>query len=112
MGKNETTSDAIKFLKGIFQVDCRSVLLFILTVNPWSFMLRNIKGNSYRIERTNDITLIFFANDLKLYASNINTKKQLGLVTTYSKDTGMTFREDKVGHCLFLCNYLDAQCSN
>ena len=59
-GKNKTlTSDAIKFLKGIFQGDSLSVLLFILTVNPLSFMLRNIKGYSYRIERTNDITQFF-----------------------------------------------------
>ena len=96
-GKNKTlTSDAIKFLKGIFQGDSLSVLLFILTVNPLSFMLRNIKGYSYRIERTNDITHNFFVNDLKLYACNINiTKKQLDLLTTISKDTGMTFGEDK-----------------
>ena len=93
MGENETvTSDAIKFLKGIFQGDSLSALLFILTVNPLSFMLRNIKGYSYRIEKINDITHNFFVDDLDLYASDIYiTKKQLDLVTTFSKDTGMTF---------------------
>ena len=99
MGKNETiTSDAIKFLKGIFQRDSLSVLLFILTVNPLPFMLRNIKGYSYGIERTNDITHNFFVDDLKLYASNINIKKQSDLVTAFTKDTGMTFEEDKCAY--------------
>ena len=53
LGQKETiTSDAIKLLKGIFQGDSLSVLLFVLLV---SIMLRNIKGYSYGIERTNDI---------------------------------------------------------
>ena len=99
-GKNETlTSDAIKFLKGIFQGDSLSVLLFILTVNPLSFMLRNIKGYSYWIKRANDITHNFFVDDLKLYACNINiTKKQLDLLTTISEDTEMIFGEDKYAY--------------
>ena len=51
LGEKETIiSDAIKLLKGIFQGDSLSVLLFILLV---SFMLRNIKEYSYGIERTN-----------------------------------------------------------
>ena len=99
MDKNETaTSDAIKFLRGIFQGDNLSVLLFILTVNPLSFMLRNIKGYAYEIGRTSDITHNFFVDDLKLHASNINIKKPLDLVTTFSKDTGMTFGEDKCAY--------------
>ena len=100
MGKNETvTSDATRFLKGIFQGDSLSVILFILTVKPLSFMLINIKGYSYGIERSNDITHNFFVDDLKLYASNINiTKKQLDLATTFSEDTGMTFGEDKCAY--------------
>ena len=56
MGRSETiTSVAIKFLKGIFQGDSLYVLLFILTVNKVSFMLRNIKRCSYGIERTTDV---------------------------------------------------------
>ena len=47
-------------------------------------------------ERNNNLTHNFFVDDFKLYASNINIlKKQLDLVTTYLKDTGMTFGEDK-----------------
>ena len=100
IGKNETIiSDAIKFLKGIFQGDFISVLLFILTVNPLSFMLRNLKGYSYGTNINSNITHNFLVDDLKLYASNINIlKKQLDLVTTFCKDTGMTFGEDKCAY--------------
>ena len=43
-GENESIStDIIHFLKGIFQGGSLSVL-FILTVNPLSFLLRNLKG--------------------------------------------------------------------
>ena len=99
-GKTETIiSDIIKFLKGIFQEDSTSVLLFILTVNPLSFMLRNLKGYSYGTDTDSNITHNFFVDDLKLYVSNINIlKKQLDLVTTFSKDTGMTFGDNKCAY--------------
>ena len=98
--KNVTIiSDVIKFLKGIFQGDSLSVLLFILTVNPLSFMLRNLKGYSYGNDRNSNISHNFFVDDLKLYTSYIKIlKKQLDLVTTFSKDTGMTFGEDKCAY--------------
>ena len=41
----------------------------------------------------------FFVDYLKLYVSNINiTKKQLDLVTAFSKDTGITFGEGKCAY--------------
>ena len=100
MGENKIlTSDTIKFLEGMFQRDRLFVSWFILTVNPLSFMLRNIKRYSYGIERTNDIKHNYFVNDLNLYASNISiTKKQLDPVTTFSKDTRMTFGEEKFAY--------------
>ena len=100
IGKNETIlKDVIKFLKCIFQGDSLSVLLFILTVNPLSFMLRKVKGYSYGTYRNSNITHNVFVDDLKLCASNINIlKKQPDLVTTFSKDTGMTFGGDKCAY--------------
>ena len=71
----------------------------MLTVNPLSFMLKNLKGYSYRTDRNSNITHSFFVDDLKLCASNINIlKKQLDLVTTFSKDIGMTFGEYKCAY--------------
>ena len=92
MGKNEAiTYGAITFQKGIFQGETLSVLLFTVTVNPLSFMPRNIRAYLYGIERTSDIIHNSFVDDLKMYAGNINiAKKQLHLVTTFPKDTGMT----------------------
>ena len=44
-GKNESLmSEVIRFLKGIFQGDSLSVLLFVLALNPLSFMLKKEKG--------------------------------------------------------------------
>ena len=92
-GENESiTTDIIQFLRGIFQG-----LLFILTVNPLSFLLRNLKAYQYGTEKNSNVTRNFFVDDLKLYANNINIKKRLlDLITTFSKDTGMTFGETNV----------------
>ena len=42
---------------------------------------------------------LFFVDDLKLYASSLERSKyQLDVITTFSKDIGMTFGEDKCGY--------------
>ena len=99
-GENDSiTTDIIQFMKGIFQGDSLSVLLFILTANPLSFLFRNLKGYQYGTKRNSNVTHNFFVDDLKLYANNINTtRKLLDLVTIFSKDTGMTFGEDKCAY--------------
>ena len=55
--------------------------------------------SSNSIDRNSNIVHKFFIDDLKLYASNINIlKKQLDFVTTFSKDTRITFGEDKCAY--------------
>ena len=75
-------SKNIEYEKGIFQGDSLSVLLFILSVNPLSFLLNKLKG--YTIgksgNRDTEISHLFFVDNLKLYASNMTlVKLQLDL---------------------------------
>ena len=96
-------SEYIKYLRGIFQGDSLSLLLFILTVNPMSFLLNIIEG--YTLGKPGDrnlnITHLFFVDDLKLFSSSVEKAKiQLDIVTTFSNDIGMSFGPDK---CAYLC---------
>ena len=61
-----------QILKRYFSRRQTVCLSFILTVNPLSFVLRNLKGYSYGANRNSNITHNFFVDDLKSYASNIN----------------------------------------
>ena len=71
-------SDIIYFSKGIFQGDSLSVLLFILSVNPLSFLLHKLKGYACGKHKNYNVTHNVFVDDIKLYASSIKTaKKQL-----------------------------------
>ena len=94
-------SDLIRYLRGIFQGDSLSVLLFILAVNPLSFLLNKLKG--YKMgsssNRNTNITHLFFVDDLKLYASNLQEATKLfDLVTTFFNDIRMKFRESKCAY--------------
>ena len=92
-------SDIIYFSKGIFQGDSLSILLFISSVNPPSFLLHKLRGYACGKHENCNVSHNFFIDDLKLYASSINTaKKQLDLVTAFSKDTGITFGDDKCAY--------------
>ena len=62
-------------------------------------MLGKLKGYNYGNHRRKTITHNFFADDLKLYSSTINVaKKQLDLVTQFSKDICMVFRTNKCAY--------------
>ena len=61
------TSDEIHYAKGILQGDSHSVLLFILSVNPLSFMLGQLKGYSFGDDRKSKVThKLFASNELTL----------------------------------------------
>ena len=99
-GTNESViTDIIKYRNGIFQGNALSVLLFVLCLNPLSFLLQNLKGYSYGKSRNHTLTQNFFVDDLKLYASSISIlKKQLDLVATFSNDIGTKFGQDKCAY--------------
>ena len=55
--------------------------------------------NKYVKSRNHTLTHNFFVDDLKLYASPISIlKKQLDLVTNFSKDISMKFGQDKCAY--------------
>ena len=96
-------SEYIKYLRGIFQGDSLSLLLFLLTVNPMPFLLNTTEG--YTLGKPGDrnlnITHLFFVDELKLFSSSVEKAKiQLDIVTTFSNDIGMLFGLDK---CAYLC---------
>ena len=89
-GKNDSiVSNVIKIMTKIYQGESLSVILFALALNPLSHLLRTTKGYAYGKNRQHQHTHNVFVDNLKLYASDINTvKRQLELVTTFSKDVG------------------------
>ena len=62
----------INYLTGVLQGDCLSLLLFILSVNPLSFLLKNLPGYKIGELRKSDISIshLFFADDLKTCPSH------------------------------------------
>ena len=93
------TSDAINLSNGTFQGESISVLPFILSLNPLSYMLGKLKGYNYGNYRRKTITHNFFVDDLKLLSSTINVaKNQLDLVTEVSKDICMDFGTNKCAY--------------
>ena len=93
------TTETIKFLKGIFQGDSLSVLLFIISHNPPSFMLKKAKGYFIGEKREINHTHNFFVDDLKLFSQTSSSiKKQLDITTTFSKDINMNFGEEQCAY--------------
>ena len=98
---NDIETDMIKYLTGFLQGDCLSLIMFILCVNPLSFLLKRLPG--YKPgqpgQRNNEITHLFFVDDLKTFAKDImGAKAQLDLISTFTKDIGMTFGKDKCAY--------------
>ena len=83
-GRKSDFVSIIYYLKGIFQGDSLSVLFFILSVNPLSVWLHKLQG--YACGKLQclcyNVLHNLFVDDLKLYASSVNTaEKQLVLAT-------------------------------
>ena len=90
-------TDQLEYHKGIIQGDTLSLILFILSVNPLSFLLSKEEGIELTLEeQARIITHLFFVDDLKLYAKNKEKLKALlDIVTRYTEDVGMKFGESK-----------------
>ena len=100
---DETTSietEELEYLKGILQGDTLSLILFILAVNPPSYLLAKEDGFALTVEeKTRIITHLFFVDDLKLYAKNVEKLKALlEIVISFTNDVGMKFGENKCAY--------------
>ena len=94
-------TESINYLTGVLQSDCLSLMLFILSVNPLSFMLSLLPG--YNIGKPNssrvNISHLFFVDDLKTFAKNKNEATlHLDLITRFTNDISMKFGLDKCAY--------------
>ena len=94
-----------KIQRGIFQGDSLSPLLFCLTIDPLSKILKD-KNIGYdlsegRSKKSNKkINHLLFMDDLKLFAdSDQNLTKLVDEVSKFSKDIKMEFGLDKCSKC-------------
>ena len=93
----------ILYKKSVFQGDYLSVILFILSLNPLSFFLNETDGYKMAINTIYEkiLTHLLFVDDSKLYAATLQQSKlQLDIITTFSRDIVMAFGEDK---CDYVC---------
>ena len=100
-GNSNIDAGEIRYNKGVLQGDFLSVVLFILSLNPGSFLINKTTG--YKIGPEEDLrkslTHLLFVDDMKTFSSSVNGAKfQLDIITTFSTDLGMKFSEDKCGY--------------
>ena len=92
----------IEYHKGVLQGDMLRLILFVLSVNPLSYILHKKEG--YKLgtgaNRCN-LSNLFFVDNLKLYAISLEQLLNLlKVVVEYSKDIGMSFVDSK---CAYQC---------
>ena len=94
-------TESINYLTGILQGDCLSFMLFILSVNPLSFILSLLPG--YSIGKRNsskvNMTHLFFVDDPKTFSKNKNEATlHLDLITRFTNDINMKLGLDKCAY--------------
>lgn len=96
------STGVIRILRGIYQGDSLSPIIFVLCLVPLSHAIRAL-GNGYRVESANTtISHLLFVDDLKLFAENDKAlKKQLKTVGEVSRDIRMDFGLDKCAKACF-----------
>ena len=102
----EITIPDVKIQRGIFQGDSLSPLLFCLTIDPLTKVLKkqNIGYDVGQVrgqhKKKSLICLLLFMDDLKLYAnSDANLSKLVQVVHKFSNDICMDFGLDKCAKC-------------
>ena len=97
---NTIETKLIDYYRGILQGDLLTLILFVLAVNPLSYLLSKKDGIKMTIEdQIRIISHLFFVDDLKLFASSLaRIEKLLDIVTQFTNNIGMTFRETKCAY--------------
>ena len=102
----EITIPDVKIQRGIYQGDSLSPLLFCLTIDPLTKVLKkqNIGYDLGQVRGKNKmrsiVCLLLFMDDLKLYAdSDANLNKLVQIVHNFSTDICMDFGLDKCSKC-------------
>ena len=91
----------IEYLRGILQGDTPRLILFVLTVNPSSYLLHKEEGYKLGTDKQPDrrrlnLSHLFFVDDLKLYAPSVaKLRRLLEIVTQFSNDVPMQFGVSK-----------------
>ena len=84
----------IKICRGIFQGDTLSPLLFIIAINPVSYILKK-SPYGYKMEDER-FSHILYMDDLKTFAGSINDARSMAkLVFDFTTSIGMKFGLDK-----------------
>ena len=84
----------IMIRRGIFQGDTLSPLLFILAINPVSYLLDK-SGYGYKIENIT-YSHILYMDDLKTFAASMKEARQMAkIVYDFTQSIGMKFGLDK-----------------
>ena len=98
-------TNSIPYKTGILQGDCLAMVLFIMSLNPLSFLLSQCSG--YKIgepgKRDTSLTHLLFVDDLKTFdCSYHDAESKLRMLTQFTTDIGMNFGSDK-------CAYLNIE---
>ena len=98
-------TQTIKYHTGVLQGDCLALILFVLSINPLSHLLRRCNGYNTGTPGNRDtkITHLLFVDDLKTYdSSKTEAMEKLRVITEFTNAIGMKFGEDK-------CAYLNIE---
>ena len=86
----------VKIRRGIFQGDVLSPLLFVITLIPFTCVLKTTKHGYEFAKKREKINHLLYMDDLKLYAKNEKEFDSLTqTVRVFSKNIGMDFGIEK-----------------
>ena len=94
----------VKYENGVLQGDCLAMMLFMLSINPLSHLLRNLDGYAAGPPGSRDTsTHLLFVDDLKTFdRGRLQAEEKLKVITQFTKDIGMNFGQEK-------CAYLNIE---